>query len=200
MATDHELYRALGRTPQERQSAYRALFQGTLDEGELQDLRSTLNQCRVLGTERFKDTIERVLLRRVRSGKAGRPRQQAKLLKDEVADGGAARGLPVVQLSGQNRHASHPVIRCLSLLSRAGVHGQGAGAALPRLCHGRSARGEMGTDSAGRATRASDRESAVSGCCWRQAWYASCRAWARETPKRRAAPGTIKPPRGELTP
>jgi putative transposase len=80
VVTDHELYRALGRTSQERQSAYRALFQRTLDEGELQELRSTLHQCRVLGTERFKDTIERVLSRRVRSGKAGRPRQNVQLL------------------------------------------------------------------------------------------------------------------------
>ena len=80
VVTDHELYRALGRTPQERQSAYRALFQRTLEEGEIQKIRSTLHQCRVLGTERFQDTMERVLSRRVRSGKAGRPRQHAKLL------------------------------------------------------------------------------------------------------------------------
>jgi putative transposase len=73
--TDHALYLALGTTMQERQTAYRALFQHHLDENLLQEIRATLNQCRVLGTERFKDAMEATLARRVRPGKPGRPRK-----------------------------------------------------------------------------------------------------------------------------
>jgi putative transposase len=73
--TDHVLYLALGRTPPERQRAYQALFQGQIQPSLLQEIRTTLQQGRVLGTERFKDTIETALARRVRPGKVGRPRK-----------------------------------------------------------------------------------------------------------------------------
>jgi putative transposase len=73
--TDHALYLALGTTMQERQTAYRALFQHHLDENVVQEIRATLHQGRVLGTERFKDAIEVALTRRVRPGKPGRPRK-----------------------------------------------------------------------------------------------------------------------------
>jgi putative transposase len=67
----------LGGIPQERQQAYQALFQGQLSAGLVQEIRTTLQQGRVLGTDRFKDAIETVLARRVRPGKAGRPRTSA---------------------------------------------------------------------------------------------------------------------------
>ena len=70
--TDHALYLALGSTLQERQTAYRALFQYDIDDSVVQEIRATLQQCRVLGTERFKDAIERMVKRRVRPGKPGR--------------------------------------------------------------------------------------------------------------------------------
>jgi putative transposase len=73
--TDHSLYHALGSTPDERQAAYRGLFEEVLDARVLQDIRTTLHQSRVLGTERFKDAIEEPLARRVRPGRPGRPRQ-----------------------------------------------------------------------------------------------------------------------------
>lgn len=73
--TDHELYHALGSTPDARQAAYRGLFQEAFDEHLLQDLRTTVHQCRVLGTERFKDAIEDALARRIRPGTPGRPRK-----------------------------------------------------------------------------------------------------------------------------
>jgi len=73
--TDHMLYLALGSTMQARQTAYRALCQYRIDEDLLQEIRATLNQCRVLGTERFKDALEAALARRVRLGKPGRPRK-----------------------------------------------------------------------------------------------------------------------------
>jgi putative transposase len=75
VVTDHALYLALGNTPQERQQAYQVLCQGQLDADLLQEIRATLQQGRILGTERFKDSIEAALARRVRPGKAGRPRK-----------------------------------------------------------------------------------------------------------------------------
>ena len=74
LLTDHAVYLALGRTNEERHEAYRELFHDPLDPARLQGLRESLNQCRVLGSERFKDEIEAALLRRVRPGKVGRPR------------------------------------------------------------------------------------------------------------------------------
>jgi hypothetical protein len=51
------------------------MFHPDRAEGVLREIRTTVHQCRVLGTERFKDVIERVLARRIRPGKAGRPRK-----------------------------------------------------------------------------------------------------------------------------
>ena len=72
---EHALYLALGRTIQERHMAYRALCQEHLHASLLQEIRAAIYPGRVLGTERFKEAIETVLARRVRPGKAGRPRK-----------------------------------------------------------------------------------------------------------------------------
>jgi putative transposase len=74
LITDHPAYLALGHTDEERHEAYRGLFRDQVDPARLQEIRESLNQCRVLGSERFKDEIEAVLSRRVRPGKAGRPK------------------------------------------------------------------------------------------------------------------------------
>ena len=75
MVEDHALYLALGRTPRKRRLVYRDLCQQPLDANVLQEIRATVHQSRVLGTERFKDDIEAALARCVRPGKAGRPRK-----------------------------------------------------------------------------------------------------------------------------
>ncbi|MFQ5802395.1 MAG: transposase [Candidatus Methylomirabilales bacterium] len=72
--TDHAAYLALGSTDEERHEAYRGLFRDQFNPARLQEIRESLNQCRVLGSERFKDEIEAVLSRRVRPGKVGRPK------------------------------------------------------------------------------------------------------------------------------
>jgi putative transposase len=59
---------------QARYTASRALFQHHRDEHLVQEIRATLHQCRVLGTERCKDAMEAALARRVRPGQPGRPR------------------------------------------------------------------------------------------------------------------------------
>ena len=60
----------------ERQAAYRTLFHVHLDDATLSAVRATVNQCLVLGSERFKDQIEQALSRRVRPGKPGRPKKE----------------------------------------------------------------------------------------------------------------------------
>lgn len=74
--TPHPQYRALGTSAQQRQAAYRGLFDAHIQPRSLAAIRDSLNQCRVYGSDRFKDQIEFALSRRVRPGKAGRPRKQ----------------------------------------------------------------------------------------------------------------------------
>jgi putative transposase len=70
LVVPHALYQDLGRDPQERQAAYRALFQGQLDEGALAEIREATNKAWLLGNERFRGAIEQKLNRRA----APRPR------------------------------------------------------------------------------------------------------------------------------
>ena len=74
LVTPHELYIALGQDDEERRAGYRSLFSHHVDGETLQSIRTTLNQELVMGTDKFKDEIERQLARRVNPGKAGRPR------------------------------------------------------------------------------------------------------------------------------
>ena len=69
----HELYRALGRDPAERQYAFRELFCSGLEAGEVHEIREMLNQELVLGREDFKNTIAKMTQRQVRRGQDGRP-------------------------------------------------------------------------------------------------------------------------------
>ncbi|MCK9195000.1 MAG: transposase [Nevskia sp.] len=73
---DHPCYLDLANSVSGRQSAYRRLLRAPLGSETLAEIRDALNQCRVYGGERFKDEIEAVLGRRVRPGKAGRPRKE----------------------------------------------------------------------------------------------------------------------------
>ena len=43
---------------------------------QIGNICTVLKECRIYGSERFKDVIEATLRRRVRRGKAGRPRKQ----------------------------------------------------------------------------------------------------------------------------
>lgn len=77
LIADHGEYWALGRDGNARQVAYRELFRDALDPKAVDDIRAALNQCRLCGSERFTNEIEAALQRRVRPGKAGRPRKSA---------------------------------------------------------------------------------------------------------------------------
>jgi len=74
LLTEHGEYAALGATREVRAAAYRELFRSEIDPGLLAQLRRDLWECRPFGSERFKDEIEAALGRRVRPGKAGRPK------------------------------------------------------------------------------------------------------------------------------
>ena len=78
LVTEHAEYRALGSSRPERCFAYRELFRLHLASAEFQAIRQSANEELILGSERFKDRIEQMCNRRVRPGKAGRPKDKAK--------------------------------------------------------------------------------------------------------------------------
>jgi REP-associated tyrosine transposase len=76
LLTAHEEYLRLGRTPSERQAAYRDLF-GLVPVDQLEEIRCATNSGYVLGTPTFKATMARVLGRRVEKGVPGRRMREA---------------------------------------------------------------------------------------------------------------------------
>lgn len=71
----HPLMTDLGIDAQKRQHAYQELFKYSLDEDTVDTIRVALNQELVLGSEPFKDKIERLTTRQTRPGHSGRPRR-----------------------------------------------------------------------------------------------------------------------------
>lgn len=69
----HLLYQSLGTTDASREKAYRELFRIYLNDEQVHEIRAALNGELVLGSETFKDKIERVLARQARPRKIGRP-------------------------------------------------------------------------------------------------------------------------------
>lgn len=58
LITPHHRYLALGRSPEERQQAYRDLFKGRMPEAEIQQIRDATNKAWVLGSDGFKQHFE----------------------------------------------------------------------------------------------------------------------------------------------
>lgn len=75
LITAHPTYLALADCIDQRQAAYRELFEDGLSPELLKDIRDNTNACLVLGDDRFKDQIEDMLGRSVRPGKDGRPKK-----------------------------------------------------------------------------------------------------------------------------
>jgi putative transposase len=71
LLTPHNIYLALGKTQEERLTNYGSLFEDQLAEKILNDIRNSVNQGMVFGSEKFKDEIEADLQRRVRPNKTG---------------------------------------------------------------------------------------------------------------------------------
>ena len=76
LLTPHEDYRSLGADENERQAKYRTLFRAHLDSAVLDDIRNATNGNYALGNDRFKEEIERMLKRRAKPGKPGRPEKK----------------------------------------------------------------------------------------------------------------------------
>jgi len=72
LITPHPEYLSLGATDAVRQQAYRELFRYHLDDGRLDDIRSSVSKGLALGNERFKLQIEANYQRRVTALKVGR--------------------------------------------------------------------------------------------------------------------------------
>jgi putative transposase len=77
LLTPHEIYRALGATARERQTAYRDLVAAQLNPDALREVRSCLQTGTPLGNDRFRDQIEQTLGVRVGYNKRGRPKKPA---------------------------------------------------------------------------------------------------------------------------
>ena len=58
LLTPHRLYRQLGKTDEERQGGYRALFRGRMPERDVMAIREATNKAWVLGSDRFKAQVE----------------------------------------------------------------------------------------------------------------------------------------------
>ena len=71
----HKEYLRLGVDPAQRQTAYRSLFRTALNDDQLLDIRSHLQQQRALGTNRFQAAIEAELGRVAKIRPRGRPRK-----------------------------------------------------------------------------------------------------------------------------
>jgi len=69
----HEYYRALGATANIRCSVYRDLFQATIDERLVSDIRASWQTGTPLGNDRFREQIETVLKCNVGYAHRGRP-------------------------------------------------------------------------------------------------------------------------------
>ncbi len=76
LVIDHAGYLALGETVRTRCAAYRALFDQAIGKDALHAVRTSLNECRVLGDEQLKDELGVTLKRSVRAGQKGRPRKR----------------------------------------------------------------------------------------------------------------------------
>lgn len=61
----HPVYRQLGKTVTERTAAYRELFHGQLEATSLHQIRQASNQGMALGSDRFKQEVERLAGRRI---------------------------------------------------------------------------------------------------------------------------------------
>ena len=72
----HDLYLGLGKDKSERIGCYRKLFEQTLDEDIVNELRRVTQKGLVFGREDFIERVEYLSNRKGRAGKVGRPRKE----------------------------------------------------------------------------------------------------------------------------
>lgn len=73
--TDHPLYWALGNTPFDRQATYKQLMEQALTLREATEINEATHKGWALGSEQFKQGLEKQTNRRVRPAKRGRPKK-----------------------------------------------------------------------------------------------------------------------------
>jgi putative transposase len=73
LLSPHLLYQSLGKTNDERYSAYRELFRYQVDGKLLEDIRNAANKGLVLGSEKFVEEVEALTGKQLKEGKRGRP-------------------------------------------------------------------------------------------------------------------------------
>ena len=74
----HPLYQQLGRENSERTRTYRALFEQLVTEKTLDEIREATNKAWVLGSDYFKERIEKQINRPVAPRKRGGDRKSRK--------------------------------------------------------------------------------------------------------------------------
>lgn len=73
LITDHAMYWALGNTPFAREAAYRSLIEQDIDPDIMNAVAQATDKGWALGSERFKELLEKETRRRVSPAKRGRP-------------------------------------------------------------------------------------------------------------------------------
>ena len=75
LVAPHELYQRLGRTEEERQSAYRQLFRAQVSKADVDAIRDATNKGWALGDSRFSAKVEALTERRATPLPRGRPKR-----------------------------------------------------------------------------------------------------------------------------
>jgi len=76
LITPHEIYTSLGISAEERTHAYRELYQSHLAKEDIHVIRNAAHYCHPTGDNRFKESIEQQIGRRLGYAKRGRPRSE----------------------------------------------------------------------------------------------------------------------------
>ncbi|HEX7643575.1 MAG TPA: transposase [Burkholderiaceae bacterium] len=76
LVTDHMIYWSLGNTPFQREAAYQQMAEQVLTLSELQLVGDSAHKGWVLGSDAYKNELEKQTNRMVRPGRRGRPRKQ----------------------------------------------------------------------------------------------------------------------------
>lgn len=82
LITPHLLYKRLGKTEKERQTAYRYLFRSLIPEKTLEEIREATNKSWVLGSMRFKKRMSKKLKRPVESSGQGGDRKSEEYIEN----------------------------------------------------------------------------------------------------------------------
>ena len=75
LITPHALYLSLGKYEESRQAAYMELFKERLSQSEINSIREATNKAWVLGSERFKQKVEKLSGRRATPKARGRAKR-----------------------------------------------------------------------------------------------------------------------------